>query len=153
MTKPPHPHIQRRATGDGASEDLLRQPVGAGEPNEALDSTQRGFLCTALGYRHAVPGDSGEDFVERVVIVELPPERGDVLGGSALQQEPALVLIEPEPHDIGQSLVEMHADGVAAEPPPVGEPVGLDDDVAEVDVSEHDAGRHGANVDFSEGIR
>ena len=50
------PHIQRRATGDGAGEDLLRQPVGAGEPNEALDSTQRGFLCTALGYRHAVAG-------------------------------------------------------------------------------------------------
>ena len=31
----------------------------------------------------------------------------------------------------------MHADGVAAEAPPVGELLGFDDDVAEVDVAEH----------------
>ena len=77
-----------------------------------------------------------DDFVERAVVVELPAEGGDVLGRSALQQEPAFVVVQAESHDVGQRLVEVHADGVAAEAPPVGELVGFDDDVAEMDVAE-----------------
>ena len=137
MTKPPSdPHVQRRIAGTGAGEDLLCEAVGPGEPHEALDSSQRGFFCASLGDGHAMPGDPGDDFVEGVVVVELPAEGGDVLGRSALQQESAFVVVQAESHDVGQRLVEVHADGVAAEASPVAELVGLDDDVAEVDVAE-----------------
>ena len=106
------------------------------EPHEPLDPSQRGFLFGSLGDGHAVPGDPGDDLVERAVVVELPAERGGVLCRSALQQEPAFVVVQAESHDIGQRLVDVHADGVAAEPSPVGELLGLDDDVPEVDVAE-----------------
>ena len=85
-----------------------------------------------------------------LVVVELPAERGDVLGGSALQQEPALVVVEAESHDVGQRVVDVHADRVATEASPVGEPLGLDDDVAEVDVAEHRGGAHGRSLDLPE---
>ena len=98
-------------------------------------------------------GDSGEDLVEGVVVVELPPEGGDVLGGAAPQQEPALVVVEPESHRVGEAVVEVHADGVAAEPPPVGELLGLDDDVAEVDVAEHRRPGHDPKTDAQKGTR
>ena len=83
-----------------------------------------------------MPADTRDDFVERVVVVELPAEGGDVLGRTALQQKPAFVVVQAESHDVGQCLVEVHADGVAAEAAPVAELVGLGDDVAEVDVAE-----------------
>ena len=83
-----------------------------------------------------MPGDAGDDLVESRVVVELPPEGGDILGTSPLQQEPALVVVEPESHDVGEGLIEVHADGVAAEAPPVRELLGFDDDVAEVHVAE-----------------
>ena len=86
------------AAGVGPREDLLRQTVGAGEPHQAFDAAQRGFLGGALGDGHTVPGDPGEDLVEGVVVVELPAEGGDVLGGSTLQQESAFVVVEAESH-------------------------------------------------------
>jgi hypothetical protein len=99
-----------------------------------------------------VPGDPGEDLVERVVVVELPPEGGDVLGRSALQQEAALVVVEPKSHDIGQGFVDVHADGVTAETSPVGELVGFDDDVTEVHVAENRRcwRNHDAKAELSE---
>ena len=50
----------------------------------------------------------------------------------------------------GEGVVDVHADGVAAEAPPIGEPVGLDDDVAEVDVAEdsHDAKAESLGEEF-----
>jgi hypothetical protein len=134
-------HVQWRVTGAGAREDLLHQAVGAGEPREALDTAQRRLFSRPLGDRHAAPDDPVEDFVECVVVVEFPAERGDVLGGPALQQEAALVVVEPETHEVGQHLVEVHADGVAAKTAPLAELAGLDDDVAEVDAAENI--RHG----------
>jgi hypothetical protein len=71
------------------------------------------------------------------MVVEFPPESRGVFGGTALQQEAALVVIEAEAHDTGQGLVEVHPDGVSAEPSPVGELLGLDHDITEVDLAEH----------------
>jgi hypothetical protein len=88
-----------------------------------------------------VPGDTGQDLVERVVVIELPAECGGVLGRSPLQQKPAFVVVEAEAHDVGEGFVDIHADGVTAEATPVGESVGLDDDVAEMNVAEEV--RHG----------
>ena len=137
VTKPPRLAIvSGAAPGRGAGEHLLRQAVGSGKPNQALDAAERDFLRGALGDGHPVSGDSRDDLVEGVVVVELPAESGDVLRGAAPQQEAAFVVVEAEPHGVGEAVVEMHADGVAAEPPPVGELLGLDDDVAEVDVAE-----------------
>ena len=117
-------------------------PLGPGNRDEAFDAAQRGFLGGALGDGHPVAADAAIDLVEGVVVVELPAQGDDVLGGSAPQQEAAFVVVEAESHDVGQAmLVEMHADGVAAEAAPVGELLGFDDDVAEVDVAEHDQWR------------
>ena len=76
-----------------AGEDFLRQAVGAGEPHQALDAAQRGLLRGALFDRHAVPGDAGEDFVERAVVVDVPPEGGDIFSRAALQQKSAFVVV------------------------------------------------------------
>ena len=83
-----------------------------------------------------MPSHTRDDLIEGAVVVDLPPKGGDVLGRSALQQKATFVVVEAESHDVRQRLVEVHADGVTAEASPVGEFVGLDDDVAEVDVAE-----------------
>src|ERR1700733_12737291 len=109
-------HIRRRIAATGAREDFLHQTVGAGKPHEALDTAQRGLLRGAFGHRHATPGDSADDVVESAMVVDLPAKGSDVLGRTALQQKSTFVVVEPESHDVTQRLVEMHADGVAAEP-------------------------------------
>ena len=68
-----------------------------------------------------MPSHTRDDLIERAVVVDLPPEGGGVLGRSALQQEATFVVVQAESHDVGQRLVEVHADGVAAEASPVGE--------------------------------
>jgi hypothetical protein len=83
-----------------------------------------------------VPGDAGDHLIERHVVVEFPAQGGDVFGRSPLQQEAAFVVVEPEPQHISEGLVDVHADGVATETPPVAELLGFDGDVAEVHVSE-----------------
>ena len=102
----------------------------------ASDAAQRGLLRGAVGHRNTVARHAGEDLVEGRVVVELPAEGGDILGRPALQQEPALVIVEPEPGDIGQRVVVVHADRIAAEAAPVGELLRLDDEVAQVRVAE-----------------
>ncbi len=115
----------------------MRQAVGAGEPHQTLNAAQPGLLGGSFDNRHTVASNPGEDFVERAMVVDLPSERGDVLGGPAPQQKTALVVVESKSQHVGHGLVQMHADGVAAEAPPVGEPFGLDDDVAEMDAAEN----------------
>ena len=112
------------------------RPLGPG--NRTSRSTPRSAASSAVPSVTGTPCrvTRADDLVERRVVVELPAEGGDILGTSPLQQEPALVVVEPESHDIGKGFVEVHADGVAAEAPPVGEPLGFDDDVAEVHVAE-----------------
>ena len=61
------------------------------------------------------------------------PEGHQVLGGSPLDEEAALLVVEPEPQLVPAQLVDMEADGVGAEAVPLGEALRLDDDVAEVD--------------------
>jgi hypothetical protein len=132
----PHPYVQRRIAGMGAGEDFLREPVGSRETHEPLHTSQRGFFCRAFCDWNAVPGYSADDLIERAVVVELPPERGDVLGRPALQQKAAFVVVQAESHDVAEGFVQVHADGVAAEASPVGELVGFDDDVAQVNIPE-----------------
>ena len=122
--------------GTGTGEDLLCQAVGAGEPHQPFDAAQPGLLGGPFDDRHAVAGNPGEDLVKRAMVVDLPAERGDVLGGSALQQKSALVVVEAESHHVGQGLVQVHADRIAAEPPPLGELFGVDDDIAEMNAAE-----------------
>ena len=114
----------------------MRQAVGAGEPHQTLNAAQPGLLGGPFDHRHAVASNPGEDFVERAMVVDLPTEGGDVLCGPAPQQKTALVVVEAKSQHVGHGLVEMHADGVVAEAPPVGKPLGLDDDVAEMDAAE-----------------
>ncbi|STZ73112.1 Uncharacterised protein [Mycolicibacterium fortuitum] len=80
---------------------------------------------------------ASDDVVERDVVVELPAERGDVLSRPTLQQEAAFVVVEPESKDVPQHIVDVHADAVAAETPPITELLGFDDHVSEVDIAEH----------------
>ena len=73
---------------------------------------------------------TAEDLVERLIVVDVPADRHDVFGRSALDQEAALAIVEPEPHHLVGELVDVQADSVGAEAPPVGEPLGLDHDIA-----------------------
>jgi hypothetical protein len=75
--------------------------------------------------------------VERLVVVDEPAEGADVLRGRALEEEAALVVVEPEAHDVAGELIDVEADGVGTEAPPVREARRADDEVAEVDRSEH----------------
>lgn len=68
-------------------------------------------------------GDPGQDDLEGLVIVDQPPERRDILGGGALQQEAALMPVEPEAQDIARGFVDMQPARVGAEAPPVDEPL------------------------------
>ena len=88
------------------------------------------------------------DLVEGGVIVDVPAERDDVLGRAATEQEAAFLVVEAEAGRVGSHVVEVHADGVGAEAVPVGEVVGFDDDVAEVDAAE-DRGGDGVFIDIS----
>ncbi|SKW01390.1 Uncharacterised protein [Mycobacteroides abscessus subsp. abscessus] len=97
-------------------------------------------------------GYAGDDLVEAGVVVDLPAERGDIFGGAALQQESALVSIQSEPHVVGLGFIQVHADGVASESAPVGEPVRFDDDIAEVDVAENRCRERGCLQRFEAGI-
>ena len=124
------PHVQRGRAGAGTGEDLLGQAVRPGKAHQPFHTAQRGFLVGALGDGNAVAGDARQDGVKCGVIVELPSQRGDILSGTALQQEAAFVVVEAKPHDVGQRVVVVHADRVLAEAAPVGELLGLDDDVA-----------------------
>ena len=129
------------SSGGGAGRGRVKiswvRPLGPG--NRTRRSTPRSAASSAVPSVTGTPCrvTRASTISSKVVVVELPAEGGDVLGGSALQQEPALVVVEAESHDVGQGVVEVHADGVAAEASPVGELLGLDDDVAEVDVAEH----------------
>ena len=96
-------HVQRRRVASCAGEDFLGQPVGSGEADQPFHAAQRGLLVGALGHWYPMTPDAGEDGVERVVIVQVPAERGDVLGRAALQQKPALVVVEAEPHRVGRA--------------------------------------------------
>ena len=116
---------------------LLSQTVGSGETHEAFHTAQSGVLGRAFGDGDPVGLDARLDGFEGGMVVEFPPESGGVLGGTALQQEATLVVIEAETHDTGQGLIEVHPDGVAAEPSPFGELLGLDHDITEVDLAEH----------------
>ena len=84
-----------------------------------------------------MPGDPGFDGLKGGVVVEFPSECGDVFGGTALEQEAALVVVKAESHHAGKCFVEVHSDRFAAEAAPVGEFLGLDDQVAQVDFAEH----------------
>lgn len=130
-------HMQRSAICVCPGKDLLGKAIGPRETDQPFHTAQRGFLGGAFGDWYPVSSDARNDFVEGVVVVEVPSESGDILSGAALQQETALVVVEAKTHHIGQCLVDVHADGVAAETPPVSELLRLDDDVAEVDIAEH----------------
>jgi hypothetical protein len=129
--------LQRRRTGPGAGEDLLGQPVGSGESDQPLHAAQSRQLGGAFRDGHAVVSDTTQDRIERLVVVQLPAERGDVLGRATPQQEPACVVVEAKPHGVCRRVVEVYADGVAAESSPVAELLGLDHDVAQMDLAEH----------------
>jgi len=116
---------------------LLDQAVGAGKADEVFHAANLGLLGGPVGDRNTVVVDARRDGVEGVVVVDFPAQRGGVLGRSARQQEATGVVVEAKPHHIGQRLVEVHADGVTPEAPPVGEPLGLDHQVTEVHLSEH----------------
>ena len=125
-------NVERQRFGASGGVDLLRESIGPREPQEALDPSQlRVFLATLDG-RHAVVGDATTDLVEGGVVVEVPAECDDVLGGSTLQQDAAFVGVQTEADRVGRHVVEVHADGVATEAFPVTELVRFDDDIAEV---------------------
>jgi hypothetical protein len=130
-------HREGLAGGLGAGEYLLRQPVRPGKTRQTFDAAKGRLLCGSVGDWNAVTPYPAEDFIEGVVVVELPPDRDHVLGGSALQQETTRVVVEPKSDGIGQRLVKVHPDGIATEPAPVVELVGLDHDVAEVYLPEY----------------
>ena len=88
--------------GAGAGVDLLGQSVGSGEPQEPLDAAQRGFLVRALRDGHPVVGDAGEISSKVAWSSSCQPERDDVLGRTAPQQEAAFVVVEAESHDVGR---------------------------------------------------
>jgi hypothetical protein len=120
-----------------AGEDLLAQPVGSGESHQPFHAAQSRLLVAAFRDGHTMTLDASQDGVERLVVVQVPAERRDVLGGAAPQQEVALVVVEAKPHHVRRPVVEVHADGVAAESSPVAELLGLDHDVAQMDLAEH----------------
>src|SRR3984885_3167112 len=128
-------HVQRHVGGAGPGEQLLCQAIRAGEPHQTLNAMQPGLLRGSLDNRHTMASNSCEDFVVSVMVVDLPAERGDVLGWPAPQQKPALVVVEPESQHVGAGIVDMHADGVVTETPPVGKPLVLNDDIAQVDAA------------------
>ena len=120
----------------GAAEDLLGEPLRPGEAHQSLDAAQHGLLACALGDGHAGAGDAPDDLLEGAVIIELPADGGDIFRRSPLEQETARVIVEPKSQVLGAEFVAVHADGVLAEAPPVGEPVGLDHQIAQVRLAE-----------------
>lgn len=125
-------HAQELRGTDGRDADLLGDALGAGEAEQAFDAAQRRLLGGAHGDGDAVGADPGLDLLESDVVVEVPADGDDVLGGPAPQQEAALVVVEAEAHQVAGEVVVVHADGVGAEPAPVGEPLRLDDQVTQV---------------------
>lgn len=125
-------HAQGHARRVSPGEDLRLHAVGAGEAPQPFDAAQRALLRGALGDRQATGVHAGEDVVERLVIVDLPPDGRHVLRRAALHEKTAFVLVETKPHDVGGQLVDMQTDGVLGETPPIGEPGALNDEVAQV---------------------
>ena len=110
-------------------------PLGPGKRRKPLDAAQLRLLGAALGGAgHPVLGDAATDPSKVSCSSMCQPRRDDVLGRAALQQEAAFVGVQAESHRVGCDVVEVHADCVAAEAPPVVELVGFDDDVAQVDL-------------------
>ena len=140
MTNPLPGISQRQGCGAGGGVDLLGEPVGPGEPQEALDSSQLGFFLGALDGGYAVVDDAAIDLVEGRVVIEVPTQRDDVLGRSPPQQDSAFVGIQAESDRVGCHVVEVHADRVATEALPVVELVRFNHGIAQVDIAEQISG-------------
>ena len=132
-------HVQRLRRGERRGEDLLHDALGSGEAPQSLHAAQGRLLRRALGDRDATFRDAADDAVEGLVVVDLPAHGHQVLGRAALDEEAALPVVEPEPHDVVRQLVDVETDRVGAEAPPVGEPLRLDHDVAQVHGAEDGA--------------
>src|SRR4029078_13704548 len=104
--------------------DPRPQAVRTGKAPPPFDAAKGRLFRGALGDGNAVAGHTGHDGVEGGVVVELPTQCGDVLGGGALEQAVAVGVVEAKPHHVGQRVVVVHADRVLAEAAPVGELVG-----------------------------
>ena len=61
------------------------------------------------------------------MVIDLPADGGDILLGPLLDQEAALVVIEPEAADVGGQHVHVEPDSIPAEALPIGELQCLDD--------------------------
>src|SRR5271166_1782805 len=95
--------------------------MNIGRPRTSPRPSQlRVFLATHYG-RHAVVSDATTDLVEGRVVIEVPAECDDILGGSTLQQNAAFVGVQTEADRVGRHVVKVHADGVATEAFPVTE--------------------------------
>jgi hypothetical protein len=119
-------HAQGCGGGDRTGVQLLPDAFRAGETHQPLHAAQRCLLVGPLLNDDATVSDPGDDLVERLVVVDVPTDRGHVLGGPALQQQPAFVVVQTEPHAIATQFVDVQADAIGPEAAPVTEPPGLD---------------------------
>src|SRR5208283_1026410 len=145
-------YVQGQGCGAGGGVDLLGKYVGSGEAQEAFDSAQFGFLVGALDGGYPVVDDAAVDFVEGRVVVDVPAQCDDVLGGSPPQQDAAFVGIQAESDRVGCHVVAVHADRVATEAAPVVELVRFDYGVAQVDIAEQISG-HRVSLNSLKGFR
>ncbi len=101
VTKPP-----RTAMSNGAAPRTARTKISWASPLGPGKSPSRSTPRSATS--SSVPSVTGtpwpvtreDDLVETVMVVDLPTERGGVLGRPALQQETTVVVVEAESHDV-----------------------------------------------------
>ena len=123
---------------NSSNDRLLR----SGESPEALDTPEPRGVGIAFGHGYAPGAQPGTDRLQRFRVIELPAQRGDVLGRTVEDDQPATVRVHPKCHGVVRSRVEVQPQAVHAEAPPGVVALRFDQHVPEAD-SPEDVGDHG----------